>query len=271
MRNPLPKNSKKSTNGRVVDTILSINIDSSPKPQLLNRIEGYFKNKKKFLVVTPNPEIILYSQSDILLQTTLNSAEISIPDGTGLLFAAKILGKQLKHRIQGRIFMLDICALLNKKPSKVYLLGSTDAVIQDSITILQSRYPNLSVQGNAGFKLGHDGKTVAVSEKKKELQIIDEINNQKPDMLFLAFGAPKQEKWFALHKDELSVIGAMVVGGSLDVLSGHKKVPPVVFQKSGVEWIWRLVQEPQRIGRIVNAVILFPLLVFKEKMVSSLR
>lgn len=253
------------TKPRKTVQLMSVTIDSSQKADLLKHAENYLKTKQTFFVVTPNPEIILAAQSDMELKNALNSADISIPDGVGVLFAAKFLGLDIKRRIQGRVFMEDLFGIADRRNLSVYLLGSTDAVIGATLSRLRREYPHLQSAGNAGPKLGHDAKPVNKEERDKETEVIQEINLLHPDLLFVGFGAPKQEKWFYAHRDKLKIGGAMVVGGSFDVYSGLKKAPPAFFQNWGIEWIWRLFWEPTRFFRILKATVVFPLMIIIEK------
>lgn len=251
-----------------VDQILGINFTSSQKPELLKLVEDRLDRKTSFFIVTPNPEIVVAAQSDTFLRRILNSAEISLVDGAGIVFAAKFLKNTKFERIAGRVFFEDLIALSNKNGSKVFLLGGSNAVIEKSIATLKSKYSDLSVDGMAGAELGQDGKPKNQKEELKDIDVIARINHFKPDILFVGFGAPKQEKWVFQNREKLKVTGVMVVGGVLDVISGYKSAPPYLFQKIGIEWLWRLLQEPSRLGRIVTAVVIFPLLVLREKIRS---
>jgi N-acetylglucosaminyldiphosphoundecaprenol N-acetyl-beta-D-mannosaminyltransferase len=265
------KINKNSSMFRKTGSILNVNVDSSQRDSLLDSVIYFLKNKKQFFIVTPNPEIIVEAHRDQILRDALNSADISLPDGTGILFAAKVLELDIKRRIPGRLFMIDLFELSNKKKLKVYLLGGTEAVITSSLLHLKQEYPHMRAIGSVGPKLGHGGKPTADSEKQREKTLIQNINQFKPDILFIGLGAPKQEKWFVRNRSLLSVGGAMVVGGSLDVFSGYKKTPPLLFSRIGLEWLWRLLIEPSRLLRIVNAVVLFPVLIILDKIRNSLR
>lgn len=244
---------------------MGVVIDSTSKTELLKRIGFYLDSNKKFFIVTPNPEILLAARKDASLKEALNSADISIPDGTGILFAAKILKLRIKHRIQGRIFMSELLKIVEERHGRVYLLGSSNAVIHKTIDTLRQRYPSVLFNGSGGPKLGHDANPVDKAEFAIEKETISQININSPDILFIGFGAPKQEKWFYKNRKNLQVGGAMVIGGAFDVLSGYKKSPPDIFVQFGLEWLWRLIQEPNRIIRILRATVLFTLSIFREK------
>lgn len=254
---------KKTTNNnkqkfRNQAIILNIGIDSTPKGELLKIISDKLSKKIQFYIVTPNPEIILQAQNDLNLSHSLNSADFSIPDGVGLVVAAKILGQPSLKTIKGRQLMLDLFKIANTKRLKVYII-SKQKVIDLALEKIKKEYPGIDVKGEKGPWL--DKKANPISEVDRDLQfeIVKEINSFKPDLLFVAFGAPKQEIWIEKWLPKLKVTAAMGIGGSLDYYSGYVKPVPKLFEDFRLEWLWRLIQNPKRIGRILNAVIIFPM------------
>jgi N-acetylglucosaminyldiphosphoundecaprenol N-acetyl-beta-D-mannosaminyltransferase len=236
-----------------VGRILGIKVNSTPKVELLKLVNQRLEKKIPFDIVTPNPEIILQAQSDPELAHSLNSADFSIPDGFGLK-----IGNPVLQIIKGRQFMLDLFEIANNKKLKIYLLGSTDKVIKKSLVKLKVEYPNLIAKGNSGPWLNNNAVPVSEVDSTLQFEIVKEINSFKPDLLFVAFGAPKQEIWINKYLKDLKVTGAMTVGGALDYYSGFVKPVPTLFTKLNLEWFWRLIQEPARISRVFNALIIFP-------------
>src|SRR5260221_6840029 len=234
-------------------TILGIKINSTPKAELLKSIENKLTKKIQFYIVTPNPEIILKAQNDPKLTHSLNSADFSLPDGFGLKLAAKNL-----EIIKGRELMVDLFKLANDKKLKVYLLGGHDFVNKKALTVLSKEVPHIKSKGSSGPILNNNAVPVSEVNTSLQFEIVKDINSFRPDMLLVAFGAPKQEIWLNTHLKDLNVVGAMTVGGGLDYYSGLVKPTPVLFANLHLEWLWRLVQEPRRIGRIFNALIIFP-------------
>jgi N-acetylglucosaminyldiphosphoundecaprenol N-acetyl-beta-D-mannosaminyltransferase len=242
------------------DTILGIKVDSTPKSQLLTEVQKRLQKKTQFDIVTPNPEIILEAQKNHELAHSLNSADFSLPDGVGLRFANKNL-----IIIKGREFMLDLFKLANKNKLKIYLLGSRPIVIKKAIEKLNKEFPDIKVKGSAGPMLDKNAKPISEVNTNLQIDIVKEINSFKPDLLFVAFGAPKQEIWISKHMKKLNVIGAMAVGGSFDYYSGITKPVPKLLEDLNLEWLWRVFIAPKRIGRIFNALIIFPLRVILSK------
>src|SRR5258708_1608199 len=251
---------KTQKNNRDFVTILGIRINSTPKGELLKLIENKLAKKIQFVIVTPNPEIILQAQSDPKLTHSLNSADFSIPDGFGLRFAQPSL-----KITKGREFFLDLLRIANKNKLKIYLLGGRDFVNKKSQELLTSQYPNILVSGNSGPMLDNNADPVSEVDTNLQFEIVKEINVFKPDLLFVAFGAPKQEIWINKHLKDLKVTGALAIGGSLDYYSGFVPPVPNLFANLRLEWLWRLIQEPKRIKRIFNALIVFPILIVLSK------
>lgn len=248
---------KKTT--QLHDQIMNIKVDSTPRDILLTQISEKLTKKVKFSIVTPNPEIILEAQSDSELASSLNSADFSIPDGNGLKIAIKNL-----QIIKGREFMLDLFNLGNNNKLKVYLLGSTNEVIKKSLVKINKEYKDINAKGNSGPWLDNSANPISEKDINLNNEVIKEINSFNPHLLFVAFGAPKQEKWISKNIDNLKVIGIMAVGGSLDYYSGVVKSVPKLFVNLKLEWLWRLIQEPYRLKRVFNALILFPVKLFLQ-------
>ena len=260
MKNSSLKYHKKD---RVYETILGVKVDSTSSTQLLSAIGSKIASKEKFYLVTPNPEIILQAQNDPDLSHSLNSADFSLPDGVGLKLAVPNL-----PIIKGRQFMLRLLELANTKKLKVYLLGGRTFVNKKALTVISSWYPNLFISGDPGPRLDKTGEPVSEVDTSLQFEVVRKINAIQPDLLFVAFGAPKQELWISKWREKLNVTGIMAIGGSLDYIAGVVKPVPKVLEELNLEWFWRLLQEPKRIGRIFNAVIVFPLKIILSKLSS---
>lgn len=234
--------------------ILGINIVSTTKPRLLLLLEGGLAQKSKIFITTPNPEIILEAQNNPTLKEAINNSDFAIPDGAGLRLADNNL-----EIIKGRELMLDLLQIANKKALKVYFLGSTKEVITKTINKVGKDFPNLKAKGNSGPMLNKSANPVSERDISLELDVIKEINLFKPDILFVAFGAPKQEIWVSKNLKDLNIKCAMAVGGALDYYSGSVLPVPGIFSKLNLEWLWRLIQDPKRLPRIFNATVIFPL------------
>jgi len=269
--------------------ILGVNFDAITKKEAEKTVENWLSPglhwKSKHVIVTPNPEILLAAQDDEEYRKILNKADLSLADGTGILWAGKFnkitslfesnwrrfskwivslsmipLSKRyirtvIPERITGVDFMKKICRIAAKNNKKVFLLGAKEGIAELTAEKLIEENPNLEIVG-----------TYAGSPKTKDEKLIIEILNAfKPEILFVAYGAPQQEKWiFRNYKKIKSLKVAMGVGGAFDFISGKTKRAPAIMQKTGLEWLYRLSKQPSRIKRIVNATVVFPIKIFRE-------
>lgn len=241
--------------------ILGVKIDNLSLQEILEKASQFLTSKNQYYIITPNPEFLVAAQKDKNFQEILNYADIAIADGVGLIYAAKFLGQRLQ-RVTGVDLMWCLCELAEQNKYSVYLLGSAGGIAEKATEILKENFSNLKIVGaESGGEVSEDGKEMADSK------IIDKINRAKPKILFVAFGAGKQEKWIFHHLDKLSSVKiAMGVGGALDYISGQVARAPEVIRNLGLEWLYRLFTEPRRWKRIFKAVIVFPLLVLKQKL-----
>ena len=253
--------------------ILGINICTDSKQEVLKQISDFLlsSNQGGHYIVTPNPEFLLAARKDEEFFYILNQAHIAVPDGIGLTFAGLFLGKIIK-RISGVDLMLDICALAEKENKSIFLLGGANGVAQEAADKLKLKFPNLKIAGaEEGLKPGtwklRSGKWLKGEEQSKKLEV--RINETKPDILFVAFGHPRQEKWIYHNLPNLNSIRlAMGVGGSFDFIAGKIERAPKILRAMGFEWLWRLLQEPRkRRPRIFDAVIKFPWEFFKWRFI----
>ena len=255
------KNSQGTTKKvRENDKILGINVNSTTTPSVLAGVEDRISCSNKFYIVTPNPELILASQTNENLKKALNSADISVPDGVGLKIADPSL-----NIIKGRELFLELIKLSDKKSWKVFLLGGLDDEGVLAAKKISADYPKLLIMVDKGPKLGKSAKPITDSEKKIESEVTNKINKFAPQLLFVAFGNPKQEIWIHENLSKLNIGGAMTVGGTFRYIAGTSKLPPKWMAEIGLEWFWRLITEPARFGRVFRAVIVYPIKYFFYK------
>ncbi len=246
-------------------SVLGVKITSKSKLEVLESIDFCLNNHKKFYITTPNPEIIVQAQNDKKLKESLQLSDISIVDGVGIKLALMVLGFGGYRITKGRELFIELLKIANERGYKVFLLGGLDRVNKSCIEKILKEYPNINVQGNPGPTLNQEAKPVSEVDSKLYKDTLRDINMSKPDFLFVAYGAPKQEKWVFENIKNLKVKGVMVIGGTLDYFSGEASLPPEWLSNIGLEWLWRLIKDPSRISRIFNAVIVFPILVLKNR------
>lgn len=285
--------------------VLSIRLSSTSKVRVLRFVRGRLRifdknavNNAKFIIVTPNPEIITKAQKDKELARILNSANLSLPDGIGLaaahrfmtfrapkwkvlrapvllvqgfvvgiavLFGDRWLTRDLKI-IKGREIFLELMKLANKKSWKVFLLGGEGRISEKAAKNLQKSLKKVVLESAEGPMLDENAIPISKKDVKIEEDVVRKINKLRPHLLFVAFGAPKQEKWLDKWMKDLDIGGAMVVGGTFDYMAKKTALPPKWMEKLGLEWLWRLMAQPGRAKRIFTAFPLFPLRVYWYKL-----
>ncbi|MFF2912255.1 WecB/TagA/CpsF family glycosyltransferase [Paenibacillus sp. NPDC057934] len=210
--------------------------------------------RKPHQVITANPIMVMAALDDPAYMKIMQSAELVVPDGTGVVWAANYCRQPVAERVAGFDLLHELLHAGEKYNWKVYLLGSTAEVIQETASRLQSRYPGIVIVGyrDGFFGLAEDDGVIA------------DILEATPDMLFVARGADSQEPWIAKYKSRLAVPIMMGVGGSFDVISGKSRRAPVAFQKMRIEWLYRLLKEPTRYKRML-ALPKFAIKVMREK------
>lgn len=194
--------------------------------------------KGKGYVVTPNSEIVYLCRKDSGLSHVLNGAALVLPDGVGVIHASKILKRPLKGKVAGIDFASALMEELARRGDGLFLLGAKPGIAEKAARRLTQRYPNLKIRGT------HDGYF------KEDGSVIDEINRSGASVLFVCLGAPRQEYWMRDHLDQLNVRLSVGLGGSLDVFAGQVKRAPDLWVKLGLEWLYRLICEPWRFGRM---------------------
>lgn len=255
--------------------IMGINVTSTTPSEVLTAVKEKVSHSSKlgsrnikFSIVTPNPELVLMAQDNNLLRDALNNADYAIPDGVGLKYASQYLTGRKLNIIPGRKLFLELIELANENKWKVFLLGgmNNEAILASQRLI--SLYPNIFISSDKGPKLNQKGKPATQVDIKLYKDAVDRINKFKPDLLFVAFGNPRQEIWIHRNLRLLKIHGIMAVGGTFRYIAGLSKLPPKWMENLGLEWLYRLITEPYRIDRVFRAVILFPLKVFLYKLSS---
>lgn len=226
--------------------VLDIKIDNLSFKEAVEKAAGFLCGDKNCFIVTPNPEIVLRAKDDEIFKNVLNSASLSIPDGFGLLLVSRLTKNRLKERVSGADLFEALCFECSKNNKSIFLLGGQADVAKKTAEKLQRKFPNLKIAGWL------DGDV----DLENCWQV---INDAKPDALFVALGAPKQEKWIYGNINKIKNLKlAMGVGGTFDFISGKAKRAPKFLRDAGFEWLWRLIIQPRRINRTFNAVVVFP-------------
>ena len=191
-------------------------------------------------VVTPNPEIVNLARQREDYRQVLNGAGLVLPDGIGVVYAARLLGRSLKGRCPGIDFAGKLMERMARKGQRLYLLGAKPGVAEEAGRRILESHPNIVLCGT------HDGYF------KDSDPVAREVAQAQPDLLFVCLGAPKQEKWISRFGLITGAKLAIGLGGALDVFAGNVERAPEKWQKAGLEWAYRLKKEPKRIGRMAK-------------------
>jgi N-acetylglucosaminyldiphosphoundecaprenol N-acetyl-beta-D-mannosaminyltransferase len=260
-----------------VDDFFQGKISTSQK---LQSAWGNSRSKKQFFFATPNPEIVLAAQSNAALKKVLNTTQLSVADGTGILWASYFLNlkrrnfitlitslfailftpkkirKVISERVTGSDLFPNLLSLAAKRKKKVFLLGAAPNVAAIVKEKFEKKIQNLKISGV------YSGSPLVSVED----EIRAKIDASKAELLFVAFGAPQQELWIARNLPRLKTVKfAMGVGGTFDFYAGIIRRAPHIFCHLGLEWLWRLVLQPRRLGRIWNATFCFVRMVWKNR------
>lgn len=225
--------------------ICGIPFDNVTMAEAVALAEDELQKKCTSVVVTPNAEIAEMCIEDETVNQIILSAEIILPDGAGIITAAEILGTPLKEKVAGVEFGMELIRHAEKHGYSLFFLGGKPSVAETAAEKLKETYKNLKIAGT------HDGyfeKTGAENDA-----VIEEINASNADILFVCLGAPTQEIWSMKNRKRLtSVRLAACLGGSLDIYAGTAKRAPKIFIKLRLEWFYRLLREPKRLGRMMK-------------------
>lgn len=240
---------------REVVNILGVNIDKVSADEALDRAEKMLDGDDTSVIYTPNPEIVMAAYDDDEFADILNSSDMCVPDGIGVIYGAKILGEPLKGRVPGFELSCNLMERMASKKKSVFLFGSKPGVAEKAGEKIRDLYNGIEI---AGCRDGY-------FKQEDENEIVNQINKSGADLLMVCLGAPKQEKWIYENKSKLNVKVCIGAGGSLDVLAGNVKRAPKVFIKLNLEWFYRLCKQPSRIGRFMS-LPKFMLTVCREKL-----
>ena len=191
-------------------------------------------------VVTPNPEIVEVCREDPAVMDIVNRADLVLPDGIGVIKGAAMLGTPLKGKVPGIEFAAGLLGKLAKEGRSVYLLGAKPGVAELAGKRLSGQYPGLKIAGT------HDGYF------QEDAPVVEDIRASGADVVLVCLGAPKQEKWMAKNGADTGAHLLCGLGGSLDVFAGVVERAPKFWCDHGLEWLYRLLKEPRRAGRMMK-------------------
>ena len=220
--------------------IMGIQFDNVTMDEAIDQAKRILSGRKTCYAVTPNAEIAYEAIHDETLRTLINEADLVLPDGAGVVLASKLLKTPLKQKVAGVDFADRLLGVLATTGKSVYLLGSKPGIAELAAEKMRQKHPGLIICGM------HDGYF------KDEAPIVEAVNEAAPDVLFVCLGAPKQELFMKAHQMELSCKLMIGLGGSLDSFAGTVKRAPKWMIRCNLEWLYRLIKEPKRFGRMLR-------------------
>ncbi len=219
---------------------MGIGFDNVTMDEALSRASDLLASPEPSYCVTPNSEIVYVAMEDEKLRDILNSADLVLPDGGGVVLASRILKTPLKQKVAGVDFAAELLGILAREKKTLYLLGAKPGIAELAAQKMLLLQPNLRICGM------HNGYF------KEDREVLDLINAQAPDVLFVCLGAPRQERFMAEHLHDLKVRLMIGLGGSLDSFAGTVKRAPKWMIRLNLEWLYRLIKEPRRFGRMLR-------------------
>lgn len=220
--------------------LLGVAFDDVTMDEAVDRALALMEEAGPHLVVTPNAEIVQAARKDSELAGLIAGADLVLPDGVGVVYASRILGRALKGRVPGVDFAAALMDRMAQTGHRLYLLGAKPGVAQEAAEKLTAAHPGLCVCGV------HDGYF------REDGPVADEIRAAGADVVFVCLGAPKQEKWMAANGDACGAKLLVGLGGSLDVFAGRVERAPAAWQRLGLEWLYRTIREPVRLKRVAK-------------------
>ena len=217
-------------------SILNVPVHNVTTEETLNLIDQFVHDGTSHQICTVNPEFIMAAQRDAEFRQILQHSALNLPDGIGVVWAAKRLGHSVRERVAGS----DLVGLITDRAQttgwRIFLLGAAEGVAEQTAIILQKRYPQVNIVG------AYAGSP----QPEEEAEIVARIRSSKTDVLLVAYGAPRQDKWIDRNIEQTGAAVAIGIGGSLDFIVGVQKRAPRWVQRLGLEWLYRLIREPWR-------------------------
>lgn len=220
--------------------VLGVSFDDLTMDEAVEIALGFMQERRACYACTPNPEIVMAAKGDAALRAALSGAELVLADGVGITKAAAMLGTPLKSRVPGIDFASNVISRLAQRGGSVYLLGAKPLVAEAAAEKLTQTYPGIVIAGT------NDGYFT------DDAPVIEKINAASPDFLMVCLGSPKQELWMSANAGRLSCGLMAGLGGSLDVLAGNVQRAPETWRRLGLEWLYRVIKEPKRLGRVMK-------------------
>jgi len=235
-------------------TILNVSFDNLLPEQAVDRAISFLEDDCTKMIFTPNPEMVMLAQKEAEFARVLAAGDLVVPDGIGIVHASRLTKSKISQRVPGIDLLTNLFDRIKNTGHSVYFLGASPGVAEAAAANMREKFPGLNV---CGCHHGYFGD-------EDEAAIVADIKAAKADIVVVGLNFPRQEKWIFRHKDQL---GAKIIhggGGSLDVFAGKVSRAPRIFQKLGLEWLFRLMRQPSRLLRQTVLVKFVVLIIYKK-------
>lgn len=257
-----PRQAARPVAPRAIPTIdlLGMRISRVSRDQAMEILMGFIESGEPHLVVTADASAHVIASGDREFLDIVNqTASLVTPDGTGILWASRRLGYPLEERVSGVDLAERLCAESARREFGVYFYGAAPGIAEEAAEAMRTRYPGARIVGTAdGFQ----------NSSEQQAALVRDIQEKQPAVLLVAMGMPKQEKWIVRHMEELRVPVCIGVGGSFDVFSGRVNRAPAWMQQRGLEWLYRLIQNPKKYSKVATLPV-FALRVLRKQRLAS--
>jgi N-acetylglucosaminyldiphosphoundecaprenol N-acetyl-beta-D-mannosaminyltransferase len=223
-------------------SLLGVRVTRLTNAEAMARLEGFVESGEPHMVVTADSSGVVIAAEDEEFRRIVNSADLVTADSAGILWAARRLGCPLPERVAGCDLAERLCELGARRGYSVFFYGAAPGVAEEAAAKMQARYPGLGVAGTAHGYLS----------KIEQGELVERIRAARPDILLVALGIPRQEKWIHANLQRLGVPVAMGVGGSFDVFAGRVRRAPVWMQRRSLEWLYRLASNPRKLAKVAT-------------------
>jgi len=221
--------------------VLNVMIDVVTMQEAVDRVKSFINLGHPHLVVTPNAEMIMMANDDNSLAQIINNADLVVPDGAGVVWAARYNDDVMPERVAGYDLVQNLLAVAATENYRIYMLGGAPGIVDKARLVAEERYPGVQIVGTRhGFFAKND-----------EPEIVSNIKASHPDILLVALGVPRQEKWLSEYSKQIAAPVAIGVGGTFDVMAGTVRRAPLWMQNANLEWLYRLISEPRRAIRML--------------------
>jgi N-acetylglucosaminyldiphosphoundecaprenol N-acetyl-beta-D-mannosaminyltransferase len=250
---------------RDLGRIFGVRLDElRSEAELRETFEDFLGGDRAYRVFTPNPEILLRARTDPAFAEVLNSADLALPDGTGVALIGSLRARRRVRRWPGIEVGAALVRLAADREVPVAFFGGADGAAEGAAERWRARHPGVRIVTiGGGSPIGEDGWAVAEADDRS---LSDELRAADPAIVLVGLGSPKQERWIAEHAARLPSARIVIgIGGAFDMWAGRLRRAPTGLRRLGLEWAWRLALEPRRLPRIVRATVVFPFRALTER------